>query len=537
MTKKINFLDCTLRDGGYYNNWNFGSKMIQDYIVSIHKAGVNIVELGFRSNKKNGFKGACAYTTDEFINSFKFPDDLIIGIMINASEIIIDEKFSKECLDSLIPNHSNDSSVKLIRIACHFSEIFEALKATDYIKSLGYLVGINLMQIGERTPEEIKSIASNLNKFSIDVFYFADSLGNLQVDQVNSIIKIIKSFWKGEIGIHAHDNMSLALTNSLSALNEGATWVDSTITGMGRGAGNTKTEILSLEIAKLRNRDFNISALMSIIDSVFLPLKEKYRWGSSPYYYLSGMYGVHPTYVQQMISDKRYSDEDIIAALDHLKNVNAKHFSETELGISRNFYKGKPRGSWSPKAVFKNKEILLVGPGPSVIEHREGLESYIRRKNPLVLVLNTKRDLDSTLINYRICCHPIRVLADHTDFIKLGDPLIAPLSMMPDRINNEISSLNVFDYGISIKENQFEFRDSYCIIPSPIVLAYALATLTSGDAKNIFLAGFDGYEPNDPRRLEIDMILDLYRSTKDNKKLSSVTPTLYNIPEISIYSI
>ena len=354
MTNKIKFLDCTLRDGGYYNAWNFSHSLVQNYIDSVSKVGVDIIEIGFRSTINNGFKGGCAYSTDEFINSYNIPDGLIIAVMINASDVIRDGKFSKEKLKQLFPNKAEESPVSMVRIASHYHEIDESFAAAEYLHSLGYEIGVNLMQIGDRTPEELQSMAKNLADYPIDVFYFADSLGNLGPDQMNSIIEAIQSKWGGEIGIHAHDNMNLALSNTISAIKKGVTWVDSTITGMGRGAGNTKTELLALELATIRKEQHNISSLMALIENEFIPLKNEHRWGSSPYYYLSGMYGIHPTYVQQMIADNRYADEDIIASLEHLKKVGAKKYSQDELGVARNFYKGQAKGTWSPISLFAN---------------------------------------------------------------------------------------------------------------------------------------------------------------------------------------
>src|SRR5690606_28661363 len=137
-------------------------------------------------------------------------------------------------------------------------------------------------------------------------------------EHCRTIISWLKTHWKGALGIHTHDNMGLALQNTLAALNEGVTWLDATVTGMGRGPGNARTEELAIELAERKGIQINLVPLMSVIREYFQPLKNKCGWGSNPYYYLSGKYGIHPTYIQEMLSDSRYDEEDILAVINHL---------------------------------------------------------------------------------------------------------------------------------------------------------------------------------------------------------------------------
>src|SRR5690606_15064255 len=128
----------------------------------------------------------------------------------------------------------------------------------------------------------------------------------------------------------------------------------------------------------------------------------KCGWGSNPYYYLSGKYGIHPTYIQEMLGDSRYSEEDILAAINHLKVEGGKKFSLNTLDATRHFYRGNPRGSWSPKELFKNKNVLLLGTGAGVAEHRTALENFIKKNKPLVVALNTQSGIDQSLIDVRV---------------------------------------------------------------------------------------------------------------------------------------
>lgn len=239
---KIVHIDCTLRDGGYYNNWDFSVPMINDYIQAMAASNVHFVELGFRSFDSVGFKGACAFTTDEFINDLVIPENLCVGVMVNASELIQHNSGCVEAAKSLF-KPSCESPVDLVRIACHIHEFEEAIKACTWLKSVGYKVGINLMQIADRSDEEICSVGKIASMSDVDVLYFADSLGSMDPEQTTNIVRTLKTNWSGELGIHTHDNLGMAVVNTMSAINEGVTWIDSTVTGMGRGPAMHKLSI------------------------------------------------------------------------------------------------------------------------------------------------------------------------------------------------------------------------------------------------------------------------------------------------------
>src|SRR5690606_38962919 len=125
-------------------------------------------------------------------------------------------------------------------------------------------VGFNLMQIADRSEVEIKSLAIEAATYDIDALYFADSMGSMTPAQTAEIIGWLRTSWKGALGIHTHDNLGLALSNTLRALDEGATWVDATVTGMGRGPGNARTEELVIEIEERRQQTINMIPLMKL---------------------------------------------------------------------------------------------------------------------------------------------------------------------------------------------------------------------------------------------------------------------------------
>ncbi|WP_224798292.1 aldolase catalytic domain-containing protein [Idiomarina abyssalis] len=526
-------LDCTLRDGGYYNNWNFPKDVVNEYLDAMSSVGVDIVELGMRSLINNGFKGASGYTTDRYLNSLDIPENLKVAVMVNASELVGDTPL-EECLAKLFPANSVDSAVHLVRIACHVHEFEAALPASQWLRERGYLVGFNLMQIADRSKQEVERLARAASEYDFDVLYFADSMGSMNPEHCGRIIRWLKNYWHGALGIHTHDNLGLALPNTMRAIEEGITWVDATVTGMGRGPGNARTEELVIEVAEHREDSINLVPLMSIISSYFNPLKNKYGWGSNPYYYLSGKHGIHPTFIQEMLSDARFSEEDILAAIEHLKIEGGKKFSLNTLDATRHFYKGRGTGSWSPKELLKNRDVLILGAGPSVNEHSQALVQYIKDKNPVVVALNTQSNLPQEVIDIRVASHPVRILADCSRHTELPQALVTPVSILPEDVREYLKDKELKDFGLKVQADTFECSDKCAVIPNSLVISYALAIAVSGQSKNIYLAGFDGFGAGDKRTLEMQKVFNLF-TEQTRREVTSITYTGYDISIKSVY--
>ena len=535
---KLKVLDCTLRDGGYYNNWNFSIHLINKYLKVMSDIKVDYVEIGFRSLERKEFRGPCAYTTDQFLNDLKIPKTLKVGVMINGAELIKANTLKKNTsLVSSLFKKAKFSKVKLVRIASHYSELSKVMPVASKIKSLGYKVAINLMQISDRTENEIKQFCDLAKKYNMDAVYFADSTGSLNRYQTLEIVKNFKENWKTDLGIHAHDNMDRAMENAMMALNNGVSWIDSTVLGMGRGPGNVKTENLVLELEKRFKRKVNYNSLIKLIEDDFIPMKNKYGWGSNVYYYLSGLYGIHPSFIQGMLSAKNFSSDEILAVIDNLKTEGGKKFSNDLINTYKQYFIGKGNGKYEPLKNIKNKDVLILGSGPGVKEHKIALESFIKKYKPFVIALNTQNSINSKLINTRAVCNTLRLLTDHKSFKHLPQKLILPYQRLSNLIKDKFKKVNKLDFGVEVKNNTFRFMKSSAIIPNTLAISYALGIANSGKAKRIYIAGFDGYEAEDPKRREMDELFSLYQSLKKKSELTSITPTKYKVKSTSVYAL
>jgi 4-hydroxy 2-oxovalerate aldolase len=533
----IKLVDCTFRDGGYYNNWDFEEELIKEYLLAMESIKIDFVEIGFRSLKNDNFNGALAYSSDLFLKKISIPKGLRkkIGVMINGSEIANPSTQLKNLKKLFRPKVN--SPVSLVRVACHVDEFYDCLPASKWLKKQGYLVGFNIMQVADRSIKEINQLANAAVSFPIDVLYFADSMGSLDSNKLENIINAFKKNWKKDLGIHTHDNIGQAVNNSIQAIKSGIKWVDSTVTGMGRGPGNAQTEYIILALANYRKKQLNLVKILRLIDKYFKPMKQRYNWGISPFYFLAGQHNIHPSYIQYMVQDSRYSEEDILSVIDFLKVDGGKKFNLKTLETARHFYSKTPKGKWSPQTLIKNKTVLILGSGPGIKKYRSSLEEYIKQKKPFVIALNTQSDINQGLINARVACHPVRLLADLKEHIKLSQPLITPFSMLPETLKKNLLEKEILDYGITLNKGFFKYHENYCEVPSSLVITYTLALVNSGKANEVKLAGFDGYKADDPRSEEMRNILEIYNDNPKSLPLQSITPTNYKISKKSIFGL
>lgn len=524
---KINILDCTLRDGGYYNNWYFKKDLINEYLKVMDIIKVDYVEIGFRFIDKLKTKGPSAYSEESFLKSLKIPKNLKLGIMVNASDFINNTDIIELAKKNFKPKKK--SVISLVRIACHSHEVRLIIPLVNWLKKSGYKVGVNIMQVPELSYKEIKDIVLHIKKSKADVLYFADSLGSLTAKNTKKIIKNIKKNWNGPMGIHTHDNIGKALENSIEAIKNSVNWIDCTVTGMGRGPGNTKTEYLMLELKRKSKNKESLVHLLNLIKNYFEPLKDKYRWGSNPFYYFAGLNSIHPSFVQGMLGDESFEPEEIYSNLNYLNSIGGKKFSKELITLRKNLFKVIKKGNWTPVNLLQNKQVIIIGPGDSVIKHKNKIIKFIKKNKPIVLVLNMTSLLPKKFIDAHIACNPLRLLSDIKNYKNFKDYLITPYSSFSKIIKSKIDSRNILDFGLQVKKDKFKFEKNFVVSPNSLAISYALGVCTSGQAKEIFFAGLDGYLKNTPKKFEMDELLQNYKLDKRSIRIRSLTPTSYKI--------
>jgi 4-hydroxy 2-oxovalerate aldolase len=284
---QLKVLDCTIRDGGLMNDHRFSD----EFVFGIHKAlvaaGVDYMELGYKADKK-------LFSPEEY-GLWKSCDEDDLNRFFDGVEKNI--KFSvmadvgRTNESDIVPR--NKSLIDLVRVACYIHQIPAALDLVKDAKDKGYETSVNLMAISTVPEFELNRGLELIGKSETDMVYLVDSFGSLYFEQIDDLMRrYLAAMGKNkQVGIHAHNNQQMAYANTIFAAIHGATMLDSTIDGLGRGAGNCPTELL---LGFLRNPKFKQRPIIEAVEKLTLPLRETIDWGYSIPYMISGQMNQHP---------------------------------------------------------------------------------------------------------------------------------------------------------------------------------------------------------------------------------------------------
>jgi len=528
----VKVLDCTIRDGGYYNDWNFSDSFVQKYLEVCSLTGISHVEIGFRFLKNRSHAGAWAYSPDEKIQDFHRPDDLKLGVMINAQEFD-----SGLIADQVRHLFKPDTTLDFVRVALRFDELEQAREIIPAIKELGLYVGINLMQVSELDLDQIQIFKKVAASSKADFVYAADSLGALNPLQTKAITQLFVSEADMPFGLHAHDNNGLALSNSVSAIESGASMIDSTMGGMGRGAGNTSTEQLLMELMSRKQHELSehsLGVLNGFLDSHMAPLRAEFGWGSSLAYSLAANWGIHPTFVQELVEEGQ-NGERIVASLANLKGLNATRFNRELLSVLRERPQlNQSRGFMSEQFLARNKtSVLIVGGGETAKIHSREILRFAQKHNLTTFLLNQALEGHLTHTNsriFRVAANYSRLEAQGAVFWRSSEEKIVPNSRKDEPPNLQASII-----PIKYVENQIDFKEGVAVVPNNLTISYALAVAVGRKPDTVYLAGVDGYGETSIRNSELNRTLGLFRDSHTDVEIFSLTPTGMPIPIKSPY--
>jgi 4-hydroxy 2-oxovalerate aldolase len=283
---QIKVLDCTVRDGGLINKWQFSDDFVRKVFLALSEAGVDYMEIGYKSSEK--------YFSRDENGAWKFctEDDLkrIVGGFDNNMKLSAMADIGRIDTEDIIPQ--KDSVLDMIRVACYVKEIDKGISLAHQCLDKGYETTINLMAVSKVLERDLDEALSDLSKSSVPVVYIVDSFGAMYSEQIHFLVKKYFAALPGkELGIHAHNNQQLAFANTIEAIIAGVNRIDATLYGMGRGAGNCPLELL---LSFLKNPKFDIRPVIEIIQEIFIPLKAEIEWGYHIPYMITGILNEHP---------------------------------------------------------------------------------------------------------------------------------------------------------------------------------------------------------------------------------------------------
>ncbi|MFA6715933.1 MAG: aldolase catalytic domain-containing protein [Victivallaceae bacterium] len=300
--KEIKVTDCTLRDGGLINKWQFSHEMVRKVFLAVNQSGVDYMELGYRASKKMFDPkeyGPWRFTTDKDVREViaDTPVNVKLGVMVDIGRVEEDDIAPCE-----------ESPLDFIRVATYMKDIDKAIALANHVDAKGYESFINIMAISTASEfelaEALKQIETETNVVTVNI---VDSFGALYSETVHNLVRIFRENLKTkETGMHAHNNQQLGFANTIEAIRKGANYLDGTITGIGRGAGNCPLELL---LSFLKNPKFNIEPVLQVIEDVFLELREQIEWGYLIPYMITGILNEHPRTAIALRQDPKRKDK------------------------------------------------------------------------------------------------------------------------------------------------------------------------------------------------------------------------------------
>jgi 4-hydroxy 2-oxovalerate aldolase len=306
---KKHILDCTLRDGGYVNNWGFSCESASRLIEGLYASGIRNIEIGIMGTNSSlpwSTKFRTFQETEILLRDRK--TDCRYALMINYSE-----------KDNFTVPVRSDLTVDAIRIAFFENEWKNALVYAEHIQSLGYEVFLQAMATTYYSKTKLVTLVNAINKLHPFAFYMVDSFGTMYNEDVIRMAELIQSVLDRSIcfGFHAHNNIQMAFSNSIAfsqTVNDFDSFVDATIYGMGRGAGNVTTEMLTSYFNKKYGFSFDITSIIGLFQKEILPIYRQYYWGYSLQYFLTSSKNINSAYGWYFAS-KGYTDLEVQSQL------------------------------------------------------------------------------------------------------------------------------------------------------------------------------------------------------------------------------
>ncbi|HRZ42510.1 MAG TPA: aldolase catalytic domain-containing protein [Bacteroidales bacterium] len=505
-------LDCTLRDGGYYTQWDFSDQLVNTYMEAMQHMPVGILEIGYRSLPQKEYFGKYFYLPEYVIEELgPLAGSKEMSLMFNEKDVR--PKDLSTLLKGLKP------WVKLIRLAVDPNNFDRSVILAEAIREQGFDVAMNLMYMSKFVNDT--TFLAKLNRLNGLARYLnlVDSYGGMLPAQVTELTHKVKSNCDVTVGFHGHNNLELAFANTLAALEAGCGIVDSTILGMGRGAGNLKTELLLAFLASQGQAEFNFNKLSTLVEA-WLPMYNQHEWGTNLPYMVSGANSLPQKDVMEWVSQRFYSINSIIRALHYQKEGDAAE---------------QPLPVFKAEATYKN--IIIIGGGPNSVVHASAIKQFTESLDNVCIIhasAKNAKSYEELSIPQHFCLvgnEGYRLESVFNNLSNFNGKCILPPSprkmgtYFPDVIKDLVFELEKVD-----------FTDRYQDSHTALALQIALIK----KAENVYIAGYDGYSSGSITQREQGLFNEneyTFSKIKGLVNIFSLTPTFYSLPLKSVYSL
>lgn len=470
---RIQVLDCTLRDGGYCNQWKFGYENAKKIISSLVNAGVEIIECGFITKRVEYDNNITKFTDIAQIRGIlpQSNDDKMFVAMMNYGE----------CDLKALPKYDG-SSINGIRVAFHKKDAKEALKLCEAIKEKGYLVFIQAMVSLSYSDEEFLSMIKQVNDLEPYAFYIVDSFGEMKKSDLTRLYYLVEHNLKEsiKIGFHSHNNIQLAYSNAQTLVDMHTNReliIDSSVYGMGRGAGNLNTELFVEYLNENNGANYDLKPLLTIIDEILNDFYQRNYWGYSLPNYISATHHAHPNYASYLDDKKTLTVENMNEIFDLIEDDKRVSFDKDYIEdlYIRFMTTGKvhEEHKLELEKMLRGKSILLIAAGKSSVNEKDKIINFSMKEN--VVTISVNYDYSHVKTNF-IFVSNLRRYRD----------------IDPSARGKCIVTSNVTSDGVYLQTKYWDLLAEDETVKDNAGMMAVKFLLTMG-IKDIYLAGFDGY--------------------------------------------
>jgi len=567
--KTLQVLDCTIRDGGYLNNWHFEDGFVRQMLIALGQAGVDLVEIGWR--------GTETYFSKEKYGTWRFTSEADIERVahgLNLPTVSLMCNVGKIHEDDFLPRR--ESVVDLVRVVADREKVPMALDLITAIKAKGYRASLNATGFSNYSNAQVQDLVVQLDRVRPDFIFIADTYGSMLPDQVAQFLAPLIELEGVKVGFHPHNSLQMAFANTIEAIKAGVDAVDASIYGMGRGAGNLPLEVLLPYLQEKRQNKYNVLPVLNFIETHVMGLHRQIGWGYCLPYLLSGTFKCHPYFIRDIMNYKRFTVDEMWHILGEVQKNNPSTYVagmiddiiETHhigwLGRERVEQMLAPRDNDNNDSPTKTvssqqqvpyarrhsgRDFLILANGPTLKRYQDEIKRFIDRYRPIVMGANYLGglfvpDYHAFTLTKRFLKY-IHAVNDRSTL--LISPYI-PQDLVDAHAGRPFEHL----YYQDVLKADFDIHNGVITTNCRTVSILLIGVATVMGANQVFVAGLDGYlglaqdgqgrhfyrEENDidDERLNIERhkwcqyylsAIDKYRMDQGHDGIKILTPTSY----------
>lgn len=482
-------LDCTLRDGGYINNWKFGIRTIKSIISNLEDAGVDIIECGFIRKEEHS-------ADSSVFSSMEQVADVIAPKKANINYAIMIEQHNH--VDELIPENDGNGA-DIIRITFRRKEWEEAKVAIKGLICKGYKVCVQPVGTATYDDESLLKLIKDVNQIKPYAFYLVDTLGMMYRHEMRRFFYLIDNNLSKDIylGFHSHNNLQMSFANAQEMMRlakQRRIIVDTSCYGMGRGAGNLATELFADYVNNTIEYRYALTPILNIVDKYLMPIYAEQRWGYDLPYFLAATVKCHPNYAAYLMKKDTIGIEKIERILSLIPVEERNEYNSVlieQLYLNFQNCDVNDETAYSKlRNMIVGKEVVVLGSGSSIIKYA-------------AVICETSKDKFVISINYISDIYKTDALFISNDkrlnFIEWDEDKCV---LVTSNLSHEVKNALIFNYSALLGEGEESDNSG----------AMLIRILQKAGAKKIYLAGFDGFDVNASENYAVES----FKKTIDN---------------------